>query len=443
MTSYYSNSNNSNSNNNNNADDDQHHDSDSKTTQIFFLCFSGILVLVLFLSKFLEDSPRIRRFLSEPAMTLLVGIFFSFLVRILNEKDYEEYQNHYDEEMYQAMQNNEEFDDEEYMEQYFKSDLPQFFLFFPNRIFFMALLPPILFNSGYQLQKELFYRHFLPIALFSCVGTCIAAFAAGGFLIGMKNLGLMGTFDPTSLELLTFGALIAATDTVSVVGVLQRKRVDPHLFSLVFGESALNDAVAIVLFKTLAEFLTQNQNDQGEQETLGLKIGKYLLDLVIQATVSPILGLVFAGIMSLAFKHTDMRTHRVLELCLFILPMYIPFIMAEVLELSGMITAFSTGIFLRRYCEPNVSGPTREYAGILFELLSFLGTCLLVDVDGRSSPGFSHHPCHIHSRNVYLLGTGVVRLWIAQIVLFSIHCVGVRGGTAWPGTFRLSHLVSL
>jgi sodium/hydrogen exchanger 8 len=63
------------------------------------------------------------------------------------------------------------------------------------------------------------------------------------------------TFTPTMLELLTFGALIAATDTVSVLSVLQSKKVDPHLFYLVFGESALNDAVALVLFSTFSDFL--------------------------------------------------------------------------------------------------------------------------------------------------------------------------------------------
>jgi hypothetical protein len=324
-SSYYNNNySNNNSNNSNN------NDGESKTVQIYFLCFSGILVLVLFLAKFLEDTPSLRRYLSEPAMTLLLGIFFSFIIRILNEADYEEYQEHYEEEYNNAADYPEDFNEDEIAEQYM-GELPQFFLFFPNNVFFMALLPPILFNSGYQLQRELFYRHFSPIALYSLLGTCVAACGCGGFLILTKQWGLMGEFDPSNLELMTFGALIAATDTVSVVGVLQRKRVDPHLFSLVFGESALNDAVAIVLFKTLAEFLTQNHanesnnnnnnnNESDETETLGLKIGKYLLDLCFQAVVSPIVGLLFAGVMSLAFKHFDMREHRILELSLYILP---------------------------------------------------------------------------------------------------------------------------
>ncbi len=367
-----------------------HSYSDERTTQIFFLCFSSILVVVLFLSRFLEESPRLRTYISEPAMVLLVGMFCSLIVRLLNESDYEEYQNHYsdqydnayDDQYYNA---GEEFDESEYASKYLRA-LPNFFLLFPSKIFFLALLPPILFNSGYQLQRELFYRHLGAIALFSIGGTVLSAFGAGCFLWFLSSRGWLGdAFEPTPLELLTFGALIAATDTVSVVGVLQRKRVDPHLFSLVFGESALNDAVALVLFKTLADFLRQNainSADGGDNHTnVYTNVGKYLLDLLVQCAVSPLLGLIFASVMGLAFKHGRMAEHRLLELSLYIIPVYMPFMFAELLELSGMITIFFTGIFARRYMEPNVSEETREYARILFSLLAFLAEiCIFLEL---------------------------------------------------------------
>jgi NhaP-type Na+/H+ or K+/H+ antiporter len=181
-----------------------------------------------------------------------------------------------------------------------------------------------------------------------------------------------------------FLSLFVSICTVSVVGVLQRKRVDPHLFSLVFGESALNDAVALVLFKTLADFLRQNamQNYDNDNNTdLYKNVGKYLLDLLVQCVVSPILGLVFASLMGLAFKHGRMRDHKLLELSLYIMPVYIPFMLSELLELSGMITIFFTGIFARRYMEPNVSEETREYARIIFRLLAFLAeVCIFLEL---------------------------------------------------------------
>ena len=109
--------------------------------------------------------------------------------------------------------------------------------------------------------------------------------------------------------------------------------------------------------------------------------GSYLLDLLVQAVVSPVLGIVFAGIMGYAFKVMDFRDHRMLEMSLYILPVYIPFIVSELLGLSGMITIFFTGIFARRYMEPNVSPATKEYSLALFQLLSFLAeTCIFLEL---------------------------------------------------------------
>jgi NhaP-type Na+/H+ or K+/H+ antiporter len=104
-------------------------------------------------------------------------------------------------------------------------DLANKTISFSSNIFFMALLPPILFNSGYELQIELFYRHIKPITLFAALGTNISGFATGFALYGVNLLGWFGYFDLTPLELLTFGALIATTDTsVRVLGVLQKQR---------------------------------------------------------------------------------------------------------------------------------------------------------------------------------------------------------------------------
>ena len=51
-------------------------------------------------------------------------------------------------------------------------------------------------------------------------------------------------------ESLQFGAMISATDPVASLSVLSSmgQLTDKDLFSLIFGEAILNDAVAIVLF---------------------------------------------------------------------------------------------------------------------------------------------------------------------------------------------------
>jgi solute carrier family 9 (sodium/hydrogen exchanger), member 8 len=44
--------------------------------------------------------------------------------------------------------------------------------------------------------------------------------------------------------------LISAVDPVAILAIFQAIDVDPTLYMLVFGESVLNDAIAIVLYRT-------------------------------------------------------------------------------------------------------------------------------------------------------------------------------------------------
>ncbi|XLU43052.1 hypothetical protein S245_002969, partial [Arachis hypogaea] len=49
-----------------------------------------------------------------------------------------------------------------------------------------------------------------------------------------------------------FGALISATDPVTVLSIFQELGTDVNLYALVFGESVLNDAMAISLYRTMS-----------------------------------------------------------------------------------------------------------------------------------------------------------------------------------------------
>eukprot|EP00529_Nitzschia_sp_RCC80_P015924 CAMPEP_0113487872 /NCGR_PEP_ID=MMETSP0014_2-20120614/25727_1 /TAXON_ID=2857 /ORGANISM="Nitzschia sp." /LENGTH=684 /DNA_ID=CAMNT_0000381571 /DNA_START=138 /DNA_END=2192 /DNA_ORIENTATION=+ /assembly_acc=CAM_ASM_000159 len=347
------------------------------TIAVFFLCFMGILALVLLLGRALHHRPKLNSMLSEPAMVLLVGMFFSFIIKVLYVDNATDDENN--------NENGEDGDgnDEDHN---MATRISNTILSFSGNVFFMGLLPPILFNSGYELKRELFFRHIKPIVSFAAFGTTVSGLVTGLLLWGVQQAGWMGAAQPNLLELLTFGALIAATDTVSVLGVLQAKKVDPHLFSLVFGESALNDAVAIVLFRSFSHLVYIGVDDT---KTLVEEIVSFLVEFSLLAVGSPAMGIICSFVAALVFKHLDFNGTPVIELSLYILLVYIPFILAELMNLSGIVTIFFTGMFARRYIEPNVSELTRQNAEALFKLVAYLcETCIFLDL-GLSIFGFS------------------------------------------------------
>jgi len=83
--------------------------------------------------------------------------------------------------------------------------------------------------------------------IFAIVGTlsmfvvfaCIKVFAVAGY-ISLSNL-----------EIMVLGDLISSTDPVATLNVFGTLHAHPIPYTFVFGESVLNDAVAIVLFQSL------------------------------------------------------------------------------------------------------------------------------------------------------------------------------------------------
>jgi NhaP-type Na+/H+ or K+/H+ antiporter len=409
---------------------------------LYFVLFAAMLAVVLVSTKYLHESKRLSSYISEPALTLGIGTLVGGTIWILLP-NFEPYSNSGGGGGDSSGGRVEEGEDDN------NNVLAHSLLSFSPNVFFMALLPPILFNSGYQLRRELFYRHIKPILLFACLGTTICALVTAFLLYGLSRLGWLGggdddAFQPSLLELLTFGSLIAATDTVSVLGVFQAKKVDPHLFYLVFGESALNDAVAMILFATFSELLLEQQ--QGQQHHQGadydddhvvqdatgiaLKVVSFLLGLAEQAILSPLLGILFAFGAALVFKQVDLRRHSAAELPLYMLLMYTPFVLAECVHLSGVVAIFFSGISARRYIAPNVSFETRHNANVLFQLSANLAeTCIFLEL-GLSVFGLPGSSFNWSFIAWAFLGSLLGRaLGIYPLVLVHNYCLTER---SWP-----------
>ena len=119
------------------------------------------------------------------------------------------------------------------------------------RLFMILLLPPIIFESGFNMQKKYFFRNVGSITLYAFLGTFLAILSSS---VMFYCFGVMRLTPSFSLkESCAFGAFISSTDPVAVLAIFKEMDADVTLFSLIFGESIFNDAIAIVMYRSFAD----------------------------------------------------------------------------------------------------------------------------------------------------------------------------------------------
>lgn len=137
---------------------------------------------------------------------------------------------------------------------------------FDDEVFFNFILPPIIFSAGYNLKKKSFFKYFFYIFMFGIVGTLVTFGVVFPLTLGANEMDFFSlTFEKMPLkftmkELLLFSSVISATDTVAALTFVKEDQ-NPKLFSILFGEGVLNDAVCIVLYRIVKMF---NQTTDGK-----------------------------------------------------------------------------------------------------------------------------------------------------------------------------------
>jgi len=240
-------------------------------------------------------------------------------------------------------------------------------LVFSEDLFFIYLLPPIIFNAGFQVKKKQFFRNFMTITLFGAVGTMISFFTISLSAIAIFSKMNIGTLDVG--DFLAIGAIFSATDSVCTLQVLNQDET-PFLYSLVFGEGVVNDATSVVLFNALQNF-DLNHVD-------ALVILKFLGNFLYLFVSSTFLG-VFSGLLSAyIIKKLYIGRHSTdREVALMMLMAYLSYMLAELLDLSGILTVFFCGIVMSHYTWHNVTESSRITTKHAFATLSFIAETFL------------------------------------------------------------------
>ena len=226
-------------------------------------------------------------------------------------------------------------------------------------VILLLFLPALVFEGSIKLNLRDLLRDSVPLLLLANAGVVLAA-AVTGYLIHW-SIGL------PILTALLFGAIISATDPISVLAIFRDLRMSKRLSMLVEGESLLNDGTAAALFQVvLAGLLAGHLNP-------AKGAGLFLIAVTGGAALGFLLGYA-------ASRITQTIDDPEVEITLTTIVAYGSYLLALHLHLSGIIATATAGLVVGNVgAQRGMSARTRaalesfwEYGAFVMNSLIFL-----------------------------------------------------------------------
>src|SRR5215813_7615854 len=210
----------------------------------------------------------------------------------------------------------------------------------PDVILFL-FLPALVFEGSLKLQLEQLQRDSASLLLLANLGVLVAAFVVG-YLVHWST-GL-----PVSVALL-FGAIISATDPISVIAIFRDLRMERRLSVIIEGESLLNDGTAAALFQILLAGVIA-----GHLAPI-TGIVQFILAVLGGAILGTVLGYV-------ASRITGKINDPEVEITLTTVVAYASYLLAYQLHLSGIIATAAAGLIVGNLGARNCMTPESRSA---------------------------------------------------------------------------------
>ncbi len=256
----------------------------------------------------------------------------------------------------------------------------------------LIFLPALLFEASWNLDKKALQRDWLSISVLATVGVIVCMLGVAAIM------HFAGRMAPQTA--LLFGAMVSATDPVSVIALFRKMGIDKRLTMILEGESLFNDGTAVVLFKMVLAFVLA-----GTQVSLASTLGTFCLVVCGGAFLGAIVGYI-------ASRITSMFDDPQLEITLTMVTAYGSYLLAERLNVSPIIAVVAAGIVVGNYgSRTGMSTATRlavnsfwEYAAFLVNSLLFLLIGLQVQVPLLAKHG-------------QIIALGVLAVFVARLLV--------------------------
>mmetsp|Transcript_152079 Transcript_152079/g.265105 ORF Transcript_152079/g.265105 Transcript_152079/m.265105 type:complete len:772 (-) Transcript_152079:44-2359(-) len=211
-----------------------------------------------------------------------------------------------------------------------------------------VFLPMLMLEAGWSVRRMDFISQLPYILNFAIVGTLISTCVIATL---MYQTGQAGMHQISSWRgSFVVAALISATDPVATLATYSDLKVEPLLNIIVFGEAAINDAVAIVVFTLVNDdYYMESFDSKGAMVLFGtLKGGKTLL-------CSFLCGASTSFVVCMVLRAVGMHRNKKLEILVVVLGGYLSYALGEYFRVSGIICTLFNGMFMGKYAKFHLS----------------------------------------------------------------------------------------
>lgn len=234
------------------------------------------------------------------------------------------------------------------------------------------LLPPLLFEAAFHINFDDLKRNLPLILIFAIPGVVISMFMIGGLIAQVTPLPIKAA--------LLFGALISATDPISVVALFRSIGVPKKFIILLEGESLFNDGTAIVAYSLMLGIIS------GGKSITGVTL---VTEFLWIAGGGLVVGTLVSWLSSLILRYVD---DHLIEITITTITAYGSYLIAEHYHVSGVLAVVAAGLVTGNVSLKYVTPTTTislfsfwEYAAYLANSATFLLIGLVIDLQDIAS----------------------------------------------------------
>ncbi|KAI9002092.1 Sodium/hydrogen exchanger family-domain-containing protein, partial [Hyaloraphidium curvatum] len=235
--------------------------------------------------------------------------------------------------------------------------------------FSAAILPPIIFEAGFSINRVLFRRNAPTVLVLAYLGPAVSSLLTAALVRLFAGLAGMHV---SFVQALVYGAALSATDPVSVLAAFKDAPVWPDLDMVIFGESALNDAVGIIMFRLCSRFA------EPDADATPAGVAWAVADSAGIFVAAAATGIAYAWAAAATLKYVHLRERGPGTEALLVLTLaYMSYITSEFFGLSGIISILFCGVSADKWVRPNLSSGAAEGTALVLRVLAhFMETAL-------------------------------------------------------------------